>query len=104
MGRREWSAHLNASFGHDELQFILQSCTIPPAVNMILLHPANLAQMRPTLDLMEKHRVVPGAYSSLKPLWANTNESELVKVTQVTAQKRGCKPEQVLLRWCHQKG
>ena len=70
---------------------------------MILLHPANFLDWRPTLDLMSQYRIVPGAYSPLKPLWADAGRTELLNTTEMIAQERGCKEEQVLLRWCHYK-
>lgn len=83
---------------------MLASCEVVPAVNMIMLNPNTLRDMSPLLDLMAKSGIVPGGYSSLKPLWDPEGNPAIVNQAEVLARKRGVSSEHVLLRWCRAKG
>ena len=85
------------------MEEVLKSCQNKPAVNMIMLHPNLLTQTRSLLDLMAKHKIVPGGYSSLKPLWDEEAGTEVRQVAKELSVRLACKPEDILLRWCASK-
>nr|XP_031858645.1 uncharacterized protein CI109_006025 [Kwoniella shandongensis]KAA5525717.1 hypothetical protein CI109_006025 [Kwoniella shandongensis] len=93
-----------SAFGYDEVKAILEDCKVKPAVNMIMLHPSVLSETQPLLDLMAENDIVPGGYSSLKPLWDDGAGSTVRETASDIAQALHRSPEHVLLRWCAAKG
>jgi diketogulonate reductase-like aldo/keto reductase len=71
---------------------------------MIMLNPNTLRGMSPLLDLMSQRGIVPGGYSSLKPLWVPDGNPAIVNEAEGLARRKGVSAEQVLLRWCRAKG
>ncbi|WWD15580.1 hypothetical protein CI109_100002 [Kwoniella shandongensis] len=87
-----------SAFGYDEVKAILEDCKVKPAVNMIMLHPSVLSETQPLLDLMAENDIVPGGYSSLKPLWDDGAGSTVRETASDIAQALHRSPEHVLLR------
>jgi diketogulonate reductase-like aldo/keto reductase len=91
-------------FGLEEVKEVLASCNVVPAVNMIMLNPNTLPDMSALLVLMDQSGIVPGGYSSLKPLWDADGNPAIVNQAEVLARRKGANAEHVLLRWCRAKG
>ena len=83
---------------------MLASCNVKPAVNMIMLHPGVCRETKPLLDLMRENDIVPGGYSSLKPLWAEDITASVKQTASDLAKKYDCTPERVLMEWCAAQG
>jgi len=91
------------SFSISDLQEVLDSCIIPPAVNQILLNPNVYEKTAPLLEFMAEKNIVAEGYSPLRPL-REDRPGPIVKVVEQIAAKKGCNPEQVMLAWVKTKG
>ncbi|ORX40552.1 NADP-dependent oxidoreductase domain-containing protein [Kockovaella imperatae] len=91
-----------SNFKVDDLETLLESCTVPPAVNQIYFSPNNYASSKPLLDLAQQHDVQIEGYWTLRPL-ADDNPQPVVRVAHDIAQKLKCQSEQVLLAWAGAK-
>lgn len=92
-----------SNFGVEELETLLASAKIKPAVNQILLHPYVYKKQKPILDFAKKHGIVIEAYSTLIPL-TTLPGGPVDKPVKRIAETKGVTPEQVLLAWAKAKG
>ena len=86
-----------SNFSTSELEEVIATATVPPAVNQVQLSP--LEYRRALLDACQGRNVAVEAYSPLGTGRHLSNET----VGQI-AQRTGRAPAQVLLRWCLQHG
>jgi diketogulonate reductase-like aldo/keto reductase len=86
-----------------QLEDLIKSSDVTPAVNQIKLHPYNHHEMKPVLEICAKYNVVVEAYSSLSPI--TTYPGGPVDVPIKAAAKRiGATPTQVVFLWVKAKG
>jgi 2,5-diketo-D-gluconate reductase A len=86
-----------SNFGVDDLEQVLSTATIPPAVNQVQFSPYEYREG--LLDWCGRHGIVLEAYSTLGT--GRYLESETVARV---AQRHARTPAQVLLRWCVERG
>lgn len=95
-----------SNFNGCQLDCLMQTATVPPAVNQVLYH-VGMGARHPLQDAMDKHHVVLQAYS---PLGAGTTGNprtpEIISGDLVTSigAKYGKTGPQVSLRWLVQRG
>ncbi|KAJ8691650.1 hypothetical protein PTI98_011200 [Pleurotus ostreatus] len=92
-----------SNFTVENLQKIVKTAKILPAVNQIQFHPYNLPQYKETLEYCAKHGIVIEAYSSLAPITRFPGGPVDAPVAKA-AQRLGATPTQVLLAWVRAKG
>ena len=85
-----------SNFGTSELEEVIATGTIPPAVNQVQFSP--LKYRRALLDACRQRHVAVEAYSSLGTGQYLSNEA-----IKRLAQRTERTPAQVLLRWCLQR-
>lgn len=85
-----------SNFSARELEEVVATAAIPPAVNQVQLSP--LEYRRALLDVCRRWHVVVEAYSSL-----GTGRHLSDTTVKRIAQRTGRTPSQVLLRWCVQR-
>jgi len=81
----------------------LESSSIVPAVNQIMLHPYVYKQTKPLLDYCAEKGIIIEAYSPLIPLTQYPGGPVDKPVSKI-ADRLGVAPEQVLLAWIKSKG
>jgi len=92
-----------SNFNIEQLQAIVKTARILPAVNQISFNPYNYAQNKTLLEYSAKHGIVTEAYSSLAPI--TQFPSGPVDVPVAAAAKRlGITPTQVIQLWVKSKG
>ncbi|KAJ7022720.1 NADP-dependent oxidoreductase domain-containing protein [Mycena alexandri] len=92
-----------SNFNLEQLQTVVKSARILPAVNQINFSPYNYAQNKDLLAYSAKHGIVTAAYSSLAPITKYPGGP--VDTPVATAAKRlGITPTQVILLWVKSKG
>jgi diketogulonate reductase-like aldo/keto reductase len=88
------------------LQFVLDSCRIPPVVNQIEFHP--YAQDRKVLAACEAAGIRVQAYCPLGSPWRQAKQGKepptVDPVVTGIARAKGRSPAQVILRWLMDKG
>ncbi|KAJ8516479.1 hypothetical protein ONZ45_g6238 [Pleurotus djamor] len=57
-----------SNFLVDDLQKLMKTAKIVPAVNQIRVHPYNYSEMKETIDYCSKHGIIIEAYNSLAPI------------------------------------
>lgn len=72
-------------------------------INQILLHPGVWRDTTSLVEYHTKHHVITEGYSPLRPL-RDGSAPHLVKVVNKLAEKKGAKPETILLAWNKAKG
>ncbi|EGN97556.1 hypothetical protein SERLA73DRAFT_184304 [Serpula lacrymans var. lacrymans S7.3] len=92
-----------SNFGVSELETLLASASIKPAVNQILFHPYVYQQQLPILEYAAKNNIIIEAYSALIPVTRQPG-GPLDKPLSELASKFGATPDQVLLAWVKAKG
>jgi len=92
-----------SNFGVQDMEILLASAKVKPAVNQILLHPYVYQQQKPILDYAAKNGIVIEAYSALIPI-THSPGGPLEKPLSELSAKFGATPEQVLLAWTKAKG
>jgi 2,5-diketo-D-gluconate reductase A len=85
-----------SNFSVADLQALLETATVPPAVNQVQLSP--FEYRRALIEGCHQRNVVVEAYS---PLGTGRHLSN--KAVDLVAQRVGRTPAQVLLRWCLQR-
>ncbi|KAF5335623.1 hypothetical protein D9758_014808 [Tetrapyrgos nigripes] len=92
-----------SNFVLEQLQKVLSTANVTPAVNQISLNPYNYRQMKSTIDYCKKNGIVVEAFSSLAPITqypggpvdeALQDAAERLKITTV----------QVIFLWLRAKG
>ncbi|KIL59056.1 hypothetical protein M378DRAFT_131847 [Amanita muscaria Koide BX008] len=92
-----------SNFNLEQLQTLIKTANIKPAVNQILFHPYNYAEKKTLLEYAAQHNIVIEAYSSLTPI-TKLPGGPVDKVVKEAAAKRGVQPSQILLAWVRAKG
>jgi len=92
-----------SNFDVKDLQILLASAKIKPAVNQILFHPYVYAQQVPILEFGAAHDIVTEAYSALTPV-TSPRGGPLDKSLKEIAGRFGATEDQVLLAWAKVKG
>ncbi|KAG6810669.1 hypothetical protein H0H92_010817 [Tricholoma furcatifolium] len=92
-----------SNFNLTELQTIVKTARIKPAVNQILFHPYNYAENKALLEYSAKHGIVTAAYSSLAPITKYPGGPVDAPVN-AAAQRLSITPNQVIFLWVKAKG
>ncbi|EPQ50985.1 Aldo/keto reductase [Gloeophyllum trabeum ATCC 11539] len=92
-----------SNFNLEELQKLVKSAKVIPAVNQIRFHPYNYAENKELLDYAAKHGIIIEAYSSLTPI-TKAPGGPVDKPVAAAAERLGATPVQVILKWVQQKG
>ncbi|KAF8801484.1 Aldo/keto reductase [Phlegmacium glaucopus] len=93
-----------SNFHVNELQILLASAKIKPAVNQILFHPYVYAYQAPILEFGAAHNIVTEAYSVLTPITSRRGPGPLDKPLKKIRERLGATDDQVLLAWAKAKG
>ncbi|KAF8962973.1 NADP-dependent oxidoreductase domain-containing protein [Flammula alnicola] len=92
-----------SNFTVSDLQQLLKTANVKPAVNQIRFHPYNIAQTAPLLEFHAKHGIVTEAYGSLAPITTFPGgpvDAPLKKA----AERLGISTTQVIFLWVKAKG
>jgi len=92
-----------SNFNVEQLQTILKTAKIKPAVNQIEFHPYNYAEQKPLLEFSAKHGIATEAYSSLSPITQMPGGPVDIPIA-AAAKRIGATPTQVILSWVRSKG
>ncbi|KIJ62492.1 hypothetical protein HYDPIDRAFT_176559 [Hydnomerulius pinastri MD-312] len=92
-----------SNFDAKDLQILLASAKIKPAVNQILLHPYVYRQQLPILEVAAANNIVIEAYSALIPI-TKLPGGPLDAPLDEIATRLGATTDQVLLAWTKAKG
>jgi len=92
-----------SNFNVEQLQAILKTAKIVPAVNQIKFHPYNYAENKAVLELCAKHNIVVEGYSPLTSI-TQVPGGPVDKPVQDAADRLGITPAQVILSWVKSKG
>ncbi|KIP10201.1 hypothetical protein PHLGIDRAFT_101545 [Phlebiopsis gigantea 11061_1 CR5-6] len=92
-----------SNFDLQQLQDLLKSATVVPAVNQIFFNPYNYAEHKALLELSAQHGIVTEAYSSLAPITRYPG-GPVDKPVNAAAKRLGATPTQVILAWVRSKG
>ncbi|KAJ7451650.1 NADP-dependent oxidoreductase domain-containing protein [Mycena latifolia] len=92
-----------SNFNLEQLQRLVKSARILPAVNQISFNPYNYAQSKELLAYSAKHGIVTEAYSSLAPI-TKTPGGPVDAPVAAAAKRLGITPTQVILLWVKSKG
>ncbi|KAJ7256786.1 Aldo/keto reductase [Mycena haematopus] len=92
-----------SNFTVEQLQTVVKSARIIPAVNQINFSPYNYAQHKDLLEYSAKHGIITEAYSSLAPITRFPGGPVDAPVA-AAAKRLGITPTQVILLWVKSKG
>jgi len=92
-----------SNFNLEQLQSLIKTAEIKPAVNQIELHPYNYAGHKSLIQYAILNNIVIEAYSSLAPITKYRGGPVDVPVN-AAAKKRDVEPSQILLAWVRAKG
>ncbi|KAF8586934.1 Aldo/keto reductase [Ramaria rubella] len=92
-----------SNFNVQDLQLLLKTAKIVPAVNQVNFNPYNYNENLPLLEYSAKHGIVTEAYSSLTPI-TKTPGGPVDKPVEQAAKRLGATPAQVILSWVKSKG
>ncbi|KAF8625998.1 hypothetical protein AX17_006721 [Amanita inopinata Kibby_2008] len=92
-----------SNFNLKQLQLLMATARIKPAVNQILLHPYNYAENKSLLQYAKLNNIAIEAYSSLTPITRRPG-GPVDKPVSEAAKRRGVQPSQILLAWVRAKG
>ncbi|KAJ7486188.1 NADP-dependent oxidoreductase domain-containing protein [Mycena galericulata] len=92
-----------SNFNIEQLQTVVKSARILPAVNQISFNPYNYAQSKDLLAYAAKHGIVIEAYSSLAPITRYPGGPVDAPIA-AAAKRLGITPTQVILLWVRSKG
>ncbi|KAJ7078674.1 Aldo/keto reductase [Mycena epipterygia] len=92
-----------SNFNLQQLQTVVKSARILPAVNQISFNPYNYAQNKDLLEYSAKHGIVTEAYSSLAPI-TRTPGGPVDAPIAAAAKRLGITPTQVIMLWVKSKG
>jgi len=92
-----------SNFGVYEIQILLASAKIKPAVNQILFHPYVYVQQLPILEIGAAHNIVTEAYSPLTPVTSRRGGPVDIPLKKI-GERLGATDDQVLLAWAKVKG
>jgi len=92
-----------SNFQIEQVETLLASAKIVPAVNQILLHPYVYKQQAPLLAYLAEKGIVVEAYSPLIPLTRSPG-GPVDKPVKAAAKRLGATNDQILLAWAKAKG
>ncbi|KAJ7256805.1 Aldo/keto reductase [Mycena haematopus] len=92
-----------SNFTVEQLQTVVKSARILPAVNQINFSPYNYAQHKDLLEYSAKYGIITEAYSSLAPITQFPGGPVDAPVA-AAAKRLGITPTQVILLWVKSKG
>jgi len=92
-----------SNFDVENLQTIIKTAHIKPAVNQIRFHPYNYASQKAVVEYCQKHGIVVEGYSGLTPL-TKLPGGPVDQVVSTIAARLNASPAQVLLKWVRAKG
>ncbi|KAF8154562.1 NADP-dependent oxidoreductase domain-containing protein [Crassisporium funariophilum] len=92
-----------SNFSVKDMEILVASAKIVPAVNQILLHPYVYAQQVPIMDYAAANGIVIEAYSALAPVTSRPG-GQVDKPVKKIAKRLGVTDDQVLLAWTKAKG
>ncbi|KAJ7193777.1 NADP-dependent oxidoreductase domain-containing protein [Mycena pura] len=92
-----------SNFTLPQLQHLVQTATVWPAVNQIQLHPYNYAENKALLEWATQHGIVIEAYGGLSSITKFPGGPVDAPVAAAAA-RLGISPTQVLLAWVRAKG
>ncbi|KAL0961394.1 hypothetical protein HGRIS_006345 [Hohenbuehelia grisea] len=92
-----------SNFSVSQLQKLIKTAKITPAVNQIRLHPYNYTESKPLLEYAAQHGIIIEAYSSLTPITRYPGGPVDEPVAKA-AKRLGATPTQVILLWVRSKG
>ncbi|KII86667.1 hypothetical protein PLICRDRAFT_43309 [Plicaturopsis crispa FD-325 SS-3] len=91
-----------SNFSKDQLQLLIKTAHVIPAVNQIEFHPYNYLKHKPLLEYAAKRGIIIEAYGSLAPL--KTPGGAVDEPIKRAAKRIGATPTQVILSWVRAKG
>ncbi|EIW74244.1 Aldo keto reductase [Coniophora puteana RWD-64-598 SS2] len=92
-----------SNFNVGQLETLVASAKIVPAVNQILLHPYVYQQQLPILEYAAQHGIIIEAYSALIPVTKRPGGPLDAPLRELST-KFGATPDQILLAWVKAKG
>ncbi|KAG6914164.1 hypothetical protein DXG01_002002 [Tephrocybe rancida] len=92
-----------SNFNIEQLQTIVKTAKIKPAVNQIQFHPYNYAEHKSLLEYSAKHGIVTEAYGSLSPL-TKFPGGPVDAPVNAAAKRLGITANQVIFAWVKAKG
>ncbi|KIJ53163.1 hypothetical protein M422DRAFT_155633 [Sphaerobolus stellatus SS14] len=92
-----------SNFTVNDLQTLLKTAKVTPAVNQISFHPYNYQQNKSLLEFSAKNGIVIEGYNPLTSI-TRFPGGPVDKAVQVAADRLGVSPAQVLLSWVKSKG
>ncbi|TDL23154.1 Aldo/keto reductase [Rickenella mellea] len=92
-----------SNFSLEDLQLLLKTAKIKPAVNQIRFNPYNWAEIKDLVEYSDKHGIVTEAYSSLTPI-TRTPGGPVDAPLNAIAKRLGATPAQVIFKWVQSKG
>ncbi|TFK60048.1 Aldo/keto reductase [Pluteus cervinus] len=92
-----------SNFGVGDIEILLASAKVKPAVNQIQLHPYVYRQQLPILEQAIKHGIVIEAYSPLIPVTQRPGGPVEGPIRQISERLK-VTTDQVLLAWAKSKG
>jgi diketogulonate reductase-like aldo/keto reductase len=92
-----------SNFNLDQLQQLVNTARIVPAVNQIDLHPYNYAENKTLLEYAARNGIIIEAYSSLTPITKAPGGPADAPIA-AAAKRLGATPAQVIFLWARSKG
>jgi len=92
-----------SNFNVEQLQQLLKTAKIKPAVNQIFFNPYNWKQIKELVEYSDAQGIVTEAYSSLTPI-TRTPGGPVDPVLKTIGLRLGATPAQVLFSWVKSKG
>jgi len=92
-----------SNFQVEQVETLLASAKIPPAVNQIVLHPYVYKQQTRLLEYLSEKGIVVEAYSPLIPV-TQLPGGPVDKPVKAAAKRLGATDDQILLAWAKAKG
>ncbi|KAG1748588.1 NADP-dependent oxidoreductase domain-containing protein [Suillus lakei] len=92
-----------SNFTLEDLQKLLKTAVMKPAVNQIQFHPYNYASHKTLLEYCAKQNIIVEAYGSLNSITENPG-GPVDAIVNAAARRIGATPNQVLFSWVRSKG
>lgn len=92
-----------SNFAIADLEELIASASIVPAVNQVQFHPYLWAEQKKLMEFQAKYGIVTEAWSPLIPLTL-VPKGRVTKAAKKVAKKLDVEPEQVLIAWAKSKG
>lgn len=92
-----------SNFNVEQLQKVIKTARIKPAVNQINFNPYNYASQKAVVEYAAKHGIVTAGYSGLTPL-SRSPGGPVDPVVSTIAARLNISAAQVLLKWVRSKG